>query len=125
MFADVRMLERLYESQAYGEITPERLREGLNWVILHKDYADSLELGALDELRRSYKVVFANEVFVVFTNKVLPGVEPGFDPVHEQALWIKMETRKSGAIDQNPARRKEALAGNRFWLSFRKFFLSL
>jgi len=100
VFADVGFNGHWDEFQSYDKITPDRLQEGINWVVLHKDYADHLDLAALDELQLNYMAVFANEVFVTFTNKVLPVMEPRFDPVHVEALWVKVANRKSNPLSQ-------------------------
>jgi len=126
IFADVRFLERLPELLSYGKITPERLQEGINWVIFHKGYATVMELTVLVELKREYEAVFANEVFVVFTNKACQEIKSDFDPVHLQALWIKVDARQSITDDKKTSPRREVLVRlNSFWLSLRKCFLIL
>ena len=94
----------------------KRLRRGLNWVILHKDFADRLDLATFDELQRNYMAAFANEVFVVFTNKALPAVESNFDPAHVEALWVTVKVRKSSRANQEG----NLHSSNRFWLHFTK-----
>lgn len=92
VFAHDFMIACFVEGRPYVRLTMEELRNGPVWLILHKDFAEIVGLEILQHLKDEFAAVFANEVFVVFTNKVMSAQEAIFDPVHVEALWAKVET---------------------------------
>ena len=92
VFAHDFMIACFPGGEPYVRLSMEKLRNGAVWLILHKDFAEIVGLEILQHLKDECTAVFANEVFVVFTNKALPPPETVFDPVHIEALWAKVET---------------------------------
>ena len=113
VFGHDRFFECFPRVLPYEQLTEECLSGGTVWVILHKHYADILSLDVLQRLRHQFTAVFANEVFVIFTNKSLPELDGVLAPVHVQALWEQTETReRSAALLQIVASANETRASN-------------
>ena len=66
--------------------------EDFDWVIVHKGNLAQIELSLLWWTLYELKPVFANEVFVVFTQSTIQ--ETNLNKVHIEVLWEKLKTRK-------------------------------
>ena len=111
VFAHDLMFACFPKGLPYVQLTVDRLGKGATWLILHKDCAGILGLEILQHLKHHFSAVFANEVFVVFTNKMLPALETTFDPVHVEALWAKV-----ASIDR-PVESPESVAPGKAYSS--------
>jgi predicted GH43/DUF377 family glycosyl hydrolase len=79
----------------------------VRWLIVHKGHVDELSLNILQQLKSRFIPFYADDVFVILTDKVLPTRVYEFDANHDRALWIiienllqksRIETRKKKGL---------------------------
>lgn len=54
------------QTEAYSSVLLEQ--EKINWVIIHKGMLEKINSSWLDNIVQNWKAVFANEVFIIFSN---------------------------------------------------------
>lgn len=86
----------------YQQVNDNRDRD-VQWAILHKGQLASLSRAVLENVHRDMRPVFANDVFVVFTNSAgIPSV-PSSSP-HLASYWDEFAKSHPGALARLKAR---------------------
>jgi len=115
VFAHDYLLHLFPKVLAYVFITRRDL-DRADWMILHKDYIARFGPRIMRDLMRLYHAVFANEVFVVFLNKLspaarrngfgktdpAPGLPVDFNPVHLEAVKVEVARLEQEALARLP-----------------------
>lgn len=63
----------------------------IRWLILHKDRVGELKPAVMKQVRPRFVPYYADDVFVILTDKTVLPRRYEFDPNHDRALWIIIE----------------------------------
>jgi hypothetical protein len=118
VFAPVAFL-RFFQSVLPYRLINEDSLSNAKWLILEKSAAANISSKILQEIRQRWSPIFANEVFVIFSNGPSRS-QFDFDPKHLQELWVKMTERESTRPKEAPGEKAPSFAAvvttyNRPW----------
>jgi FkbM family methyltransferase len=78
----------------YYSLTGEHSCDDFQWVIIHKGMMENIEYAFLDKILDKYFPIFANEVFVIFTNHTyMPKLDS--NSIHLEFFWEKIKLMKT------------------------------
>ncbi|EFA70531.1 FkbM family methyltransferase [Cylindrospermopsis raciborskii] len=79
-------------------LTMGDLYDHYSWIVIHKGMMETLEYSFLETISEKYAPVFANEVFVIFTNKPMKKTKD--DNSHLKPFWEKMKSLGKSVRDK-------------------------
>ncbi|HLP89109.1 MAG TPA: class I SAM-dependent methyltransferase [Nostocaceae cyanobacterium] len=88
-------LKKVYDYSFSSSFNPEQVQ----WLIVHKGLISEINNDFLEEFTKIASPVFANEVFVIFSQSNLPQINS--ESIHLKVLWKQLNMVKQGKFKNN------------------------